>query len=97
MFVRSQLNLTTLAGTSRDTIELVRTSGRGSAVPIISFTSDDISYYDHFDWPYEIDWYQQAVAPPRRGRDSLCRAHNPPGAPPSRCPNFGAEVTKNGG
>ena len=58
MFVRSHLLLNGFPGSSRDTIELVRTSGRGSAVPIISFTSDDISYYDHFDWPYEIDWYQ---------------------------------------
>jgi hypothetical protein len=30
----------------------------GSAVSIIEFTSDDFSYYDHFDWPDEIDWYQ---------------------------------------
>ena len=59
MFVRSRV----LAGSgfgdqSQDTIELVRTSGAGGAVPIVSFTSEDVSYYDHFDWPYEVDWYQ---------------------------------------
>jgi Tol biopolymer transport system component len=59
MFVRSQV----LAGPglsdhSQDTIELVRTSGAGGAVPVVSFTSQDFSYYDHFDWPYEVDWYQ---------------------------------------
>jgi hypothetical protein len=43
---------------SQDTIELVRASGAGTAVPVLSFTSGDFSYYDHFDWPAEIDWYQ---------------------------------------
>ncbi len=43
---------------SQDTIELVRTSGAGGAVPIVSFSSQEVSYYDHFDWPYEVDWYQ---------------------------------------
>jgi hypothetical protein len=57
MFVRSHV----LSGdASRDTVELVRTSGVGGAVPIVDFTSDDISFYDHFDWPSEIDWSQQA-------------------------------------
>jgi hypothetical protein len=27
-------------------------------VPIVSFTSGDFSYHDHFDWPYEVDSYQ---------------------------------------
>lgn len=59
MFVRSQLMLPPgIGGASSDTIELVRRSGAGGAIPIISFTSGDISYYDHFDWPYEIDWYR---------------------------------------
>ena len=60
MFVRSQLTLPPgVGGTSRDTIELVPRSGAGGAIPVISFTSGDISYYDHFDWPYEIDWYRR--------------------------------------
>jgi hypothetical protein len=58
MFVRSDVLTAGLSASSRDTIELVRTSGAGGAVPIVTFTSDDFSYYDHFDWPYEIDWYQ---------------------------------------
>jgi hypothetical protein len=58
MFVRSRVLTASLASSSRDTIELVRTSGAGGPLPIVSFTSGDISYYDHFDWPYEIDWYQ---------------------------------------
>jgi WD40-like Beta Propeller Repeat len=57
MFVRSRV----LAGPgssdrSRDTIELVRASGAGGPIPVVSFTSQDFSYYDHFDWPYELDW-----------------------------------------
>lgn len=59
MFVRSRVLVGPGFGDrSQDTIELVRTSGAGRAVPILSFTSDDFSYYDHFDWPYEIDSYQ---------------------------------------
>jgi hypothetical protein len=42
---------------SRDTIELIPTLG-GRPVPVIDFTSHDFSYYDHFRWPEEIDWYQ---------------------------------------
>lgn len=57
MFVRSRV-LPGFGETSQDTIELVPASGTGAAVPVVSFTSGDISYYDHFDWPYEIDWYQ---------------------------------------
>ncbi|HEY5430740.1 MAG TPA: hypothetical protein VIK04_16610 [Solirubrobacteraceae bacterium] len=58
MFVRSQVVTVGRSASSRDTIELVPTSGIGSAVPIIDFTSDDISFYDHFGFPAEIDWYQ---------------------------------------
>jgi hypothetical protein len=42
---------------SRDTIELVPTAG-GRPVPIIEFTGNDFSYYDHFAWDSEIDWSQ---------------------------------------
>jgi hypothetical protein len=45
-------------GSSDDAIELVPTSGAESPVPIIDFTSNDFSYYDHFDWPQEIGWSQ---------------------------------------
>jgi hypothetical protein len=58
MFVRSRVLPVRFGGASADTIELVRASGTGGAVPIVSFTSGDFSYYDHFDWPYEIDWFQ---------------------------------------
>jgi Tol biopolymer transport system component len=53
MFVRTRV----VPSGSRDTLEVVRTSG-GPPVPILDFSSGDFSYYDHFDWPYEIDWYQ---------------------------------------
>jgi hypothetical protein len=46
------------AAISRDTIELARTARSGSPVPVINFTSNDFSYYDHFDWPDQIDWSQ---------------------------------------
>lgn len=48
--------------TSNDTVELTPADGKGSAIPVARFTSDDVSYYDHFDWPREIDWYQRAAA-----------------------------------
>jgi len=57
MFVRSQLLAAGDSDSSRDTIELVRTSGAGGAIPIISFTSGDFSYYDHYEWPYEVAWH----------------------------------------
>jgi hypothetical protein len=58
LFVRSRVLLAPgNSAISRDTIELVRAGG-GPAVPILDFTSGDFSYYDHFDWPREIDWYQ---------------------------------------
>jgi len=60
LFVRSRVILVGTAAISRETLELVPVSVSGAApvVPIVSFTSDDFSYYDHFDWPEEIDWYQ---------------------------------------
>jgi Tol biopolymer transport system component len=61
LFVRSRVIPVGSSGAiSRDTLELVPVSVSGAApvAPIVSFTSDDFSYYDHFDWPDEIDWYQ---------------------------------------
>jgi Tol biopolymer transport system component len=63
LFVRSRVILVGNAAISRDTLELVPASRSGAApvVPILQFTSADFSYYDHFDWPEEIDWYQPAT------------------------------------
>jgi hypothetical protein len=58
LFVRTQVVTAGLATSSRDTLELVRVGG-GATIPILDFTSGDFSYYDHFDWPYEIDWHQR--------------------------------------
>jgi hypothetical protein len=58
LFVRSRVVTVGTSASSHDTIELVRASGAGTTVPVFSFTSGDFSYYDHFDWPTEIDWYQ---------------------------------------
>jgi hypothetical protein len=58
LFVRSRVGTVGTSAYSRDTIELVRALGAGTAVPVFSFTSADFSYYDHFDWPTEIDWHQ---------------------------------------
>ena len=58
LFVRSRVLTAGFNNSSRDTIELARRSGAGGAIPIVSFTSGDFSFYDHFDWPYEIAWYQ---------------------------------------
>ena len=58
LFVRSRVVTVRTSAYSDDTIELVRASGASSAVPVFSFTSGDVSYYDHFDWPTQIDWYQ---------------------------------------
>ena len=57
MFVRSRVVTVGTSAYSRDTIEVVRASGTGGAVPVFSFTSGDFSYYDHFEWPTEIAWY----------------------------------------
>jgi len=46
------------SGVSINTIELTRTNGNGGVVSLVHFTSNDFSYYDHFNWPDEIDWYQ---------------------------------------
>jgi hypothetical protein len=62
LFVRSQVIPAGQSAISRDTLELASATGTATAVPIIGFTSDDFSYYDHFDWPGEIDWYQPATA-----------------------------------
>jgi hypothetical protein len=61
LFVRSRVVTVGTSAYSHETIELVRASGAGTPVPVSSFTSGDFSYYDHFEWPTEIDWYQ----PPR--------------------------------
>jgi hypothetical protein len=53
MLVRTEV----VGNGSRDTLALVRAGG-GAAVPILDFSSGDFSYYDHFDWPSEIDWHQ---------------------------------------
>jgi dipeptidyl aminopeptidase/acylaminoacyl peptidase len=58
LFVRGKVVPVGQAAISRDTIELVRASGSASPVPVINFTSNDYSYYDHFDWPDEIAWSQ---------------------------------------
>jgi len=62
MFVRTRLMFFRTragwSGVSKNTIELAPTSGNGGVVPVIHFTSNDLSYYDHFDWPEEIDFYQ---------------------------------------
>lgn len=58
LFVRSRVVTAGTSASSRDTLELVRASGVGGAVPLLSFTSNDSSYYDHFEWPTEVDWYQ---------------------------------------
>lgn len=58
MFVRTRVVYVGQSGISQNTIGLVRASGAGGVVPIVHFTSGDFSYYDHFDWPDEIDWYQ---------------------------------------
>jgi Tol biopolymer transport system component len=58
LFVRSKVVVVGQAAISRDTIELVRAAGSESPVPVIDFTSNDFSYYDHFAWPDEIDWSQ---------------------------------------
>ena len=58
LFVGSRVVTVGTSAYSRDAIELVRASGAGAAVLVFSFTSGDFSYYDHFAWPTEIDWYQ---------------------------------------
>jgi hypothetical protein len=59
LFVRSRVRTVGISAYSQDTIELVQASGAGTALPLFSFKSGDFSYYDHFNWPTEIDWYQQ--------------------------------------
>jgi dipeptidyl aminopeptidase/acylaminoacyl peptidase len=54
LFVRTQVR----RASSLDTLELVPAarSGAASTVPLVRFTSGDISFYDHFSWAQEIDW-----------------------------------------
>jgi Tol biopolymer transport system component len=58
LFVRSHVVTVTTTSTSHDTLELVPAAGSGPAatIPIASFTSNDVSFYDHFQWPSEIAW-----------------------------------------
>ncbi|MGH2914517.1 MAG: hypothetical protein ACRDMX_05970 [Solirubrobacteraceae bacterium] len=59
LFVRSRLVFVGASTTSRATLELVPAAPGPAAakpIPVASFTSSDVSYYDHFDWPTEIDW-----------------------------------------
>jgi WD40-like Beta Propeller Repeat len=65
LFVRSRVVTAGTSAYSHDTLELVRASGAGGAVPVLSFTSPDFSYYDHFEWPEEIAWYQPSPATAR--------------------------------
>lgn len=58
LFVRSQVVTRGNSASSRDTIELTRTSGAGAPIALFSFASGDVSYYDHFAWPTEIAWSQ---------------------------------------
>jgi len=65
LFVRSRVLTAGTSAYSRDTLELVRASGAGGAVALLAFTRPDFSYYDHFEWPEEIDWYQPPPVTPR--------------------------------
>ena len=56
LFVQSQVATAGTSAYSDDTVELVRASGAGAAIPVLSFISSDASYYDHFNWPTEIAW-----------------------------------------
>lgn len=58
LFVHTRVAIAGSSAYSRDTVELMRASGAGGVIPVLSFTSTDFSYYDHFDWPAETDWYQ---------------------------------------
>lgn len=55
LFVRSHVGSGSL---SRDTLELVPAARTGAAapIPLATFTSSDISFYDHFRWPSEVAW-----------------------------------------
>jgi hypothetical protein len=58
LFVRTRIVTVGTASTSRDALELVPAARTGPAatIPIAGFTSNDFSFYDHFDWPSEIAW-----------------------------------------
>jgi hypothetical protein len=67
VFVRTQVITVGQSAISRDTLELVPAAATGpaTAVPLVAFSGNDFSYYDHFNWPGEIDWYQPATASAR--------------------------------
>ncbi|MGH2893541.1 MAG: hypothetical protein ACRDPM_09785, partial [Solirubrobacteraceae bacterium] len=58
LFVRSRVITHGSTAISQDTLELVRAArgGPAVAVPVATFTSNDFSFYDHFQWPSEIAW-----------------------------------------
>ncbi len=58
LFVRTRIVTVGTSAISHDTLELVPAAGSGPAatIPIASFTSNDFSFYDHFQWPSEIAW-----------------------------------------
>ncbi|MGH2891676.1 MAG: hypothetical protein ACRDPM_00205 [Solirubrobacteraceae bacterium] len=58
LFVRTRVITVVSGSTSRDTLELVSTASTRPAVtvPIATFTSNDVSFFDHFQWPSEIAW-----------------------------------------
>jgi hypothetical protein len=58
LFVRTRVAGSTLAATSADTIELEPASAAAAPIPVAGFSSHDLSYYDHFGWSGEVDWYQ---------------------------------------
>lgn len=58
LFVRTRVTGANTRASSHDTLELMPAVriGVAAAVPLVRFTSGDISFYDHFAWPAEIDW-----------------------------------------
>ena len=58
LFVRTHVIAVGTSAISRDTLELVPAarSGPAATIPIASFSSNDFSFYDHFQWPSEIAW-----------------------------------------
>ena len=63
LFVRTSIVTRGTATSSHDTLALVPAARTGPAATtlIASFTSNDFSFYDHFQWPSEIAW--SAAAP----------------------------------
>ena len=73
VFVRTRVVTVGQSAISKDIVELTRTGGTGGAVPVISFTSDDFSYYDHFNWPEETAWFSGRRRAPLATPISACR------------------------